>query len=296
MSEYIVVHGIRIAKDFTPETFGRLTTIGPRFSLSSGPKSRRATYQTYVCSCGNTTVCAIVNVQAGRTQSCGCLNDESRVLSNTKHGHTAGGNKWSLTYTSYCSMKQRCYYAASNRYYLYGGRGITVCDRWLDPENGFLNFLADMGSRPSQKHSIDRIDVNGNYCPENCRWATLGEQAINKSSNLRITYNGKTQCLAEWSREVGISRDTISGRLNNGWSEEEALTTPIGVARENGRSRKDTARNRKNNTYISYNGKTQCLSAWQEETGICGSTIMYRLNHGWTVEKALTTPTNNRKH
>lgn len=227
MSEYIVVHSVKVATEFVPETFGRLTTAGPRFRLPSGNKGAHATYQVHTCSCGNTILCAIVNVQAGRTQSCGCLNDESRVTSNTKHGHTSRGNKWSLTYRSYSSMKNRCYYKANNRYPDYGGRGIMVCDRWLEPNGqGFLNFLADMGPRPSPEHSVERKEVNGNYCPENCRWATLEEQAVNKNSNVNLTFCGKTQCIAEWSREVGIKANTISCRIKRGWSVEKTLATP----------------------------------------------------------------------
>lgn len=291
MSKYIVTHGIRIAKDFIPETFGRLTTIGPKFRMTIGSKGRSATYQVYICSCENITVCAIANVKAGRTQSCGCFNDENRVVSNTKHGHTSGGNKRSLTYRSYVSMKHRCYYKANNRYYIYGGRGITVCDRWLCPVNGFLNFLADMGPRPSRRHSIERKDVNGNYCQENCCWATVEEQAHNRSNNHNLTFNGKTQCLSEWSRELGIRAYTISSRIKKGWSVEEALTTPVGKARKSARSKKDVARDTKNNHNLTHSGKTQCVAAWEEETGICGSTIIYRVKHGWSVEKALTTPT-----
>ncbi|MGY8988455.1 MAG: hypothetical protein ACKVG7_07840, partial [Flavobacteriales bacterium] len=106
----------------------------------------------------------------------------------------------------------------------YGGRGISVCDRWRD---SFENFLADMGERPSNEHSIDRKDNDGNYEPDNCRWATKKEQGRNRRSNRILTFNNKTQTLIEWSEELGISSAVIRQRIKaSGWSIEEALTTP----------------------------------------------------------------------
>lgn len=106
-----------------------------------------------------------------------------------------------------------------------------------------------------------------------------------------MTFNGKTQCLAEWSRETGIGVGTIGTRLARGWTVEEALTTPVGEERMSARSKKEVSRHTKRNHNITHNGKTQCIAAWEEETGIRGSTIIYRVKHGWSVEKALTTPT-----
>lgn len=297
MSEYTVIHGIRISKDFTPETFGRLTTLGPKFRLSSPNTKARHTVQVYACSCGNITLCAVINVQAGRTQSCGCLNDESRVASNTKHGHTSGG-KWSLTYSSFTSMKQRCYYSESNRYCMYGERGIVICDRWMCPINGFLNFMEDMGPRPSRKHSIERDDVDGNYCPENCRWATAEEQARNKRNNINLTYKDKTQCISAWAEEMGIKPVTVNTRIKSGWSVEEALTTPTGSTRKSRIGQESRSRSKINNHNLTYKGETRCISAWAEETGIGQSTLSYRIRHGWSVERALTTPTRtlSQKH
>ena len=120
-------------------------------------------------------------------------------------------------------MAKRCNNPKDKRYKNYGGRGIKVCDRW----HKFENFYADMGDKPMGM-SIDRINNNGNYAPENCRWATPFEQANNTVKNRKIIFKGKTLTVAQWSRELGIKRTTLSGRLNNyGWSTEKALTTKL---------------------------------------------------------------------
>jgi len=120
-------------------------------------------------------------------------------------------------------MKRRCYNPNTPYYHLYGGRNITVCGRWKD---SFVNFLADMGPKPSPEHTIDRIDNDGNYEPDNCRWATKMEQSHNSRKARLITYNGETLCLREWARRLGIGHMALSTRLNRGWSLKKALTTP----------------------------------------------------------------------
>ena len=122
----------------------------------------------------------------------------------------------------------RCNNPKHKHYYLYGGRGIKMCDRWLG-ENGFENFKNDMGDRPSPKHEIDRRDNSLGYSPDNCHWVTDYEQSRNKRSNRNITYNGKTQCLMDWSKELGISHNTLLKRIRSGWDEIDALTRPIDV-------------------------------------------------------------------
>lgn len=133
------------------------------------------------------------------------------------------GYRASPEYQCWQRMKKRCYNANCKDYYLYGARGITVCTRWL---TSFSNFLADMGRRPSPKHSIDRIDSSIGYSPENCRWATPLEQGQNTSRVKLLTYNGETHCVAEWARRLGRRRMTLIMRLRRGWSIERTLTTP----------------------------------------------------------------------
>jgi len=229
MRDYIVVQGIRICKNyenFVPETFGRLTTIGPRFLLrvnKSGRRSvKRLAFHVCRCECGEYVLARVVHLKKGHTASCGCRQRYSAAQVNRKHG-MAGCPE----YCSWAAMIQRCTNTNNSTYSDYGGRGIMVCDRWLDPENGFANFLADMGLRPSPEHSIDRIDVNGNYCPENCRWATRIEQQRNQRSNCRLEHNGVIMCVTEWAESLKMTPSTLYSRLRRGWSVEKAIATPV---------------------------------------------------------------------
>ena len=135
---------------------------------------------------------------------------------NYRHGmsHTKIHNIWS-------NMKQRCSNPKIPQYRNWGGRGISVCDRWLD---SFDNFYKDMGDCPKGT-SIDRIDNDGNYCPENCRWATWNEQVNNRSTNINIKFKGKVQSVAMWAKELGIFRQTILKRLHGGYPTKLALST-----------------------------------------------------------------------
>jgi hypothetical protein len=217
--QYIFVHGIKVSESFVPERFGRLTTVGPVFYVCG------QRLQVCACDCGKCVIVHLSNLTQAKTRSCGCLNAEKRRTSGIKHGHVANG-KWSLTYKSWAAMTQRCQYAQSNRYYRYGGRGIEICERWIG-RDGFANFLADMGERPSKHHTIDRIDNDGNYCPENCRWATREEQMRNRSNARILTHQGISQTVAAWSSQTGMDRHTIVSRIDVlGWSVDKALTTP----------------------------------------------------------------------
>jgi len=131
-----------------------------------------------------------------------------------------GMNKTPI-YEIWCGMIKRCSNKNSNSYHNYGGRGISVCDEWLK----FDNFYRDMGDRP-ENASIDRINMNGNYEPGNCRWATRKEQSRNTRSNNLVEFNGETKCLTEWAEQVGVKVATLWNRLNSGWDIDKALTTP----------------------------------------------------------------------
>ncbi len=129
-------------------------------------------------------------------------------------------------YKIWQGMKYRCRPGLNpvNRSYI--ERGIKVCDRWEDKENGFMNFLSDMGLRPSDKHSIDRINNDLGYFPENCKWSTDAEQMSNRSITVKLSHNGETKCVSEWARDTGISTSTLFGRVYQGWDDEKILTTP----------------------------------------------------------------------
>lgn len=146
----------------------------------------------------------------------------------------ARGHRWNIThgmtntpeFSVWKGMIQRCRYPGTNGYERYGGRGIKVCDRWLG-EDGFANFFADMGGKPSPNHSLDRIDSDGNYEPSNCRWSTRSQQQRNTSYNHIITHDGLSLCIQEWAERIGIDRCRIDQRLQRGWSVTDALTTPV---------------------------------------------------------------------
>ena len=135
------------------------------------------------------------------------------------------GMRQSSEYRAWNGMKQRCFNPNHKRYSDYGGRGITVCDRWL---NSFENFFADMGTKPSPKHSLDRIDNDGDYSAENCRWATKAEQQNNQRNNKPLITIGKeTYTIVQWENKMGYGARVIQGRLNLGWSEYKAVMTPV---------------------------------------------------------------------
>lgn len=139
------------------------------------------------------------------------------------HGHTVNGVV-SKEYLAYRSMLARCYNTKTINYHLYGGRGISVCNRWLE---SFGNFIKDVGLAPSKHHQIDRINNDGRYEPKNVRWATPGEQARNRRSTKLITCNGKTMASIDWSRELGGDDNLVRRRIKRGWSAKKAVTTPV---------------------------------------------------------------------
>ena len=175
----------------------------------------------YLCRCECGTVKKVYGsgLRKGKTLSCGCYNKEVAGKAVSTHRMTR-----TRTYRIWAAMKARCFRTGSCDYANYGGRGITVCDRWLK----FENFLADMGECQEGK-SIDRIDNNGNYEPGNCRWATQVEQERNKRNNKILTHEGKSACISEWSDIVGIPQATISRRVRLGWSDCDALNVPVGA-------------------------------------------------------------------
>lgn len=170
------------------------------------------------CDCGKTSKPNRANLKAGRSMSCGCTR--------WKHGHTSpsvGKNRTTDTYMSYRNMISRCCYPHDKAYHNYGGRGIKICERWMS----FANFLEDMGIRPSRKYTLERNNNSLGYSKENCRWATLKEQANNRRDNHIITVDGESRTIKQWSEYRGIQNGTIHARLRLGWTERRAVLEPI---------------------------------------------------------------------
>jgi hypothetical protein len=196
-------------KDLTGIKFGRWTVI------EFVERKNKNYYWKCVCECG--TIKIIQNPKSLKSKSCGCLVKEI----NTKHG--LDGNK---LYHVFNSMKFRCYNEKCSSYKYYGGRGIIICDEWLQDVHNFISWSNSNGYENGL--TIDRIDVNGNYCPENCRWITNKEQGLNKANNTWLTFNGECKTLCQWADELGINRSTLCFRIyNKNFSVEEAFTKPI---------------------------------------------------------------------
>lgn len=166
------------------------------------------------CDCGKEKVLVGGQLRLGQSKSCGCWNKEAVTIRGTKHGLTPRGVKM-VEYMAWCAMKSRCYNEKNKRYFDYGGRGIIVCDRWL---NSFEKFLADMGYRPSDSHSLERRNNNGHYEPTNCYWALLEQQSRNKRSNIIFAYNGASKILTDWAKIFKVHPQTIKWHLKSGKS------------------------------------------------------------------------------
>lgn len=207
--------------DISNQRFGRLVAL----EIASNEKLKGNIWKC-ICDCGNYIEIPANPLRSGHTRSCGCFHkDRAREVAKIhRFGNkraTIHGLSNSPEYNCWEGMIQRCRNPKSNRYSSYGGRGIKVCDRWLK----FENFYSDMGSRP-EGLTLDRIDVNGDYCPDNCRWITNLEQQNNRRDNVLIEFQGKVQTIADWSRELNLTYSILRGRLDRGWTVEKAFTTP----------------------------------------------------------------------
>ncbi len=198
--------------DLTGQVFGRLTVVS-----RAEDKGGRVSWNCR-CECGNNSIVKGRHLRSGCTRSCGCLS-----MDGLRERFTSHGMRKSKEYKTWQGMIQRCTNPSAPNYSQYGGRGVGICNSWLK----FENFFADMGSRPKGM-TLDRIDNDGNYDLENCRWATDSEQHRNKRNNVMVTFNGKIKCLAAWAEEAGMIRDTLHTRLVKlNWSIEKSLTTPV---------------------------------------------------------------------
>lgn len=196
-------------KDITGQIYGKLTVIEPAYKGKDGAQKWRCK-----CECGNETVVDGRNLRSGQTKSCGCLKSVSHTV---VHGMT-NSREW----RSWMRMRARCLNSNSKDYERYGGRGIKICRQW---ENDFARFYDDMGKCPNG-FTLDRIDVNGDYTPDNCRWADTITQNNNKRNNVYLELYGKRKTITQWAKHIGIAGSTLKGRLDRGWSLKKALTTP----------------------------------------------------------------------
>ena len=203
----------------------RTEMIGKRFGkwtvIKDLPKEKGRRMELCVCECGTKRKVFFGSLINGKSLSCGCNQDY-------KYKYTKDVPNRERLLRIYKGMIKRCCNPNEVAYKHYGQRGISICNEWINENTGFENFAKwanDNGY--NEKLSIDRIDVNGNYEPSNCRWVTAAEQSRNKRNNMYLTYNGKTMTITEWSREVGCTYNTILYRLLRGWDIEDVITKPI---------------------------------------------------------------------
>lgn len=205
------IQGIKY--DLTGQRFGFLTVVG-----LDGIRTNGASYWRCRCDCGAEPTVRGSNLRRGDTKSCGCKKQEFRRAYMVTHGLSQ-----SPEFVAWSNMKSRCLNPKCPGYKRYGGRGIRICDEWL---NSFETFFADMGPRPGAEYSIERKDSNGNYEPGNCVWATCDEQARSRRTSVLLTFRGETLSVEEWGRRLNISGAAIRHRIRRlKWTVEQTLTT-----------------------------------------------------------------------
>lgn len=199
-------------KDIIGLKFGRLTVI----SYSHTNSDNKACYNC-VCDCGNEKIASGKSMRFGKTMSCGCLKNELDRTRNLKHGYCVG--KKTPEYYIWRSIIERCENKNNKSYKFYGAKGITICDEW---RRNFSTFINDMGPKPNG-FSIERLDCKSGYSKENCIWADKYQQANNRSSNRLFTFDGKTQTIAQWAKQLNLKSGTIYMRLYRNWDVKKAL-------------------------------------------------------------------------
>lgn len=212
--------------DLSGKKFGRLFVLCRSNDIIQ-PSGGRKTMWRCRCECGTEKDVWSHSLISGMTKSCGCLQREITSEKNATHGMsgTRLGRIWR-------AMKTRCYNPNFSEYEIYGGRGIEICDEWLNDPCEFFNWALRSGY--SDDLSIDRIDTNKGYSPDNCRWVTSSTQNNNKRSNINITYDGETHTMAEWACIKGIQYQTLKDRIGRyGWSIDEALSRPVRINSRN---------------------------------------------------------------
>ena len=201
------------------EVYGRLRVVAEVARVNPRKRQFRC-----ICECGGVVDRNLNALRSGHTRSCGCLHTEALAANREKRprGHIKHGLHGSSEYGCWIGMRQRCTNPRNKNFKNYGGRGIKICATWLE---SFDAFFADMGPRP-EGHSLDRINVDGDYEPGNVRWATQQQQLENTRVARLVTINGRTQTVAAWAREMGLSPGQVQRRENAGWPTADAILTP----------------------------------------------------------------------
>lgn len=254
--------------DLIGQTFGRLKVIG-----KGGKDKRGATLWLCECSCKKLTTALAYQLRSGSKKSCGCLQKEIGKINFTKHGECG-----SKLHRLWKGMKTRCNNPNHRQYKDYGGRGIKVCEDWEDNFTSFRDFMLSIGydaTLPTGEQTIERIDVNGNYEPDNCKLITKREQNFNKRCNHKATYKGVTKTLVEFAEEYNLDVENLYNRINNyGYTIEEAIEKPVRKFR------------RKNAPKYEVNGRSLTMTEWAETLGLTRSQLKSKTRHK-TVEQVV---------
>lgn len=211
-------------EDLTNKRFNKLIVIS-YYGIKYG-----TTYWNCRCDCGKTTIAQSSKLKSGKIKSCGCYNNMLRKqFAKNHHIHTKYNSPKGFAEhpisNSYYNMISRCYNKKNLNYRLYGERGIKVCEEWLNDASAFFEWSLNNGWKPGL--SIDRINVDGNYEPSNCRWSDDKTQSNNRRTNIFLTFNNQTKTITQWAETLGINKRTLNNRINRGWDIQRALTTPV---------------------------------------------------------------------
>lgn len=271
--------------DLTGQRFGRLVAV------RRVENNHKWGFVNFLCKCdcGNEKIVGGYALRQGKALSCGCLMIENIKKANTKHG-----NSRSRLYNIWHGMKQRCYDKNLSNYPCYGGRGITVCDEWQEFEpfydwamaNGYKEEILPNGKN---KWTIDRIDNDKGYSPDNCRWADFETQNANKrppqewrEKGVFVEINGITKNLISWCKEYGLNYNTVMTRVHiRKWDWVRAITTPL----QDNKSR-----------IVEYKGETLTVAEMAQRHNVRRDMVLYRLRNGWTVEEAIETPAGQKRN
>lgn len=206
--------------DLTGERFGRLNVFEREPATPENVKN--GAMWKCKCDCGNTVTVKSNSLRSGHTKSCGCYHNERTVEVNTTHGKYKNN-----IYRVWSSIKERCCNPHNKKYLRYGARGIAVCEEWKNDFSAFYDYVSRLPHFGEAGYSIDRINNDGNYEPGNVRWADFVMQNNNLSRNHLLEYGGKTQSIAQWAREIGMSYSALHSRIKRGWSIERAMAEPV---------------------------------------------------------------------
>lgn len=252
--------------EFIGKRYGNLIVVGA--DIEHNHKTINANHWIFKCDCGAFVSKSASRVLSGHCKSCGCRKKSVA----TKHGLSAD-----VFYHTWWSMMQRCYNTANHNFNRYGGRGIKVCDAWHDVVE-FVSWAKATSPSERRDYTLDRIDVNGDYCPSNCRWASSKLQANNRRNNTLYTIDGITKTFTQWCDEYCISDDVAWERIHKlNWGPLEAFSTPVSSKSKRYR-------------YVTINGETHTVSEWSRINGIAKELIYTRIKRGMSIENAISTP------